>query len=353
MELRNAKNQENKQVQDLAVKVFKPNMREQFIRLFHEQNNERIMIAKDQDEVVAAVNHYTTEIISNRGLFRVSSIGAVCTLDAYRGQGISTRLLALTEAKMLQDHVDFCIISGRRGIYQRFGARDVGAIYRYQYVPKEKTIGELRPYQGEEDIMYKLYQTEPIRYIRDREEFHDLLIAQTYPDSYQDYPIYIIYHEGIPQAYVIAIDHHEKNVLQIKEYAGHRSSIVSCLLEICQKHQKNQVEIMIPKHDSLRHHMSVRGQKMTQQATLKIIDKPSFFATLNAYAKKHHFNIEWLYEQENVLILNNQRYTLSDSDLLALVFSGQVNPSWTAEEKKLIRKVVPVGLPWSHNLNYQ
>lgn len=353
MELRSAKNQENKQVQDLAVKIFKPNMREQFIRLFHERNNERMMIAIDQGHVVAAVNHYTTDIISNRGIFRVASIGAVCTLEAYRGQGISSKLLALSEEKMLHDHVDFCIISGRRGIYQRFGARDVGAIYRYQFVPKEKTIGELRPYQGEEQVLFDLYQKETIRYTRDRDEFHDLLIAQTYPDSYQDYPIYVIYDKGQPQAYVIAIDHHEKNVLLIKEYAGHPKYIASSLLDICKRHQKNQVEIMIPKHDPLRHEMPNRGQKMTQQATLKMIDKTSFFRKLNEYASKHHFPIEWQYDENIHVLLNGRKYEVSDIDCLYLLFSGEVNPTWEDDDKKLIRKMVPLALPWTHNCNYQ
>lgn len=354
MELRSARQQENKQVQDLAVEIFKPNMKEQFIRLFHERNNERIMIAKDGGDVVAAVNHYTTHIISNRGVFKVASIGAVCTKNAYRGQGISSRLLTLTEEKMLHDQVDFCIISGRRGIYQRFGARDVGTIYRYQFVPQEKLIGELKTYQGEEKILYELYQKEPIRYTRDDpSEFHDLFIAQTYPDSYQDYPTYVIYDQGIPKAYVIAIDHHEKNVLQIKEYAGNRSYLASSFKAICEIHQKNQIEIMIPKYDTLRQHMPIRGQKMTQQATIKIIDKASFFSKLNDYAKQHSLDVSFQLGENDLVIINHHHYTISHQALLELIFSGILDPTWTSDDKSTIRKIVPIGLPWSHNLNYQ
>lgn len=354
MELRSARQQENKQVQDLAVEIFKPNMKEQFIRLFHERNNERIMIAKDGDDVVAAVNHYTTHIISNRGLFKVASIGAVCTKNAYRGQGISSRLLALTEDKMLHDHVDFCIISGRRGIYQRFGARDVGAIYRYQFVPQEKLVGDLKPYQGEEHILYDLYQKEPIRYTRDDpSEFHDLFIAQTYPDSYQDYHTYIIEDQGIPKAYVIAIDHHEKNVLQIKEYAGNRAYIASSFKAISERHQKNQIEIMIPKHDTLRQHMPIRGQKMTQQATIKIIDKASFFSKLNQYAQEHHLDVSFEIGETDQVIINHHVYPITHPALLELIFSGTIDRTWASEDKATIRRIVPIGLPWSHNLNYQ
>lgn len=354
MELRQAKKGEETKVSDLAVRIFKPNMKEQFIRLFHEQNIKHIFVAMDNQHLVSALNYYKTDIQSNRGLFKVASIGAVCTLEAYRGQGITSSLLSMAEEVMLEENIDFCIISGRRGLYQRFGARDVGAIDRYTYSPSSKIqkTCEIRSFQeSDEDVMYAIYEQEPIRYLRTRDEFHDLLIAQTYPDSYQTYPIYVIEKDNRVQAYVILIDHHEKKELGIKEYAGNRKLILEVLPELMKQHQKTSIDFMTFYEDDVKHHIGVSPERISQQATLKIIDHTSFYNKLNAWIQKHQKAIK--FNENNRLTILNQSYTMTDEMILKLIFSGEIPKELSSKEAEILKHVFPIDLPWSHNLNYQ
>ncbi|HAX03163.1 MAG: hypothetical protein A2Y45_07000 [Tenericutes bacterium GWC2_34_14] len=354
MELRQAKKGEETKVSDLAVRIFKPNMKEQFIRLFHEQNIKHIFVAEDNLHLVSALNYYVSTIKSNRGLFKIASIGAVCTLEAYRGQGITSSLLTMAEEVMIEENIDFCIISGRRGLYQRFGARDVGSIDRYTYNPSskvQKTCG-LRPFQEvDEDLMYQIYEKEPIQYLRSKDEFHDLLIAQTYPDTYQTYPIYLIEYEGKIEAYVILIDHHDKKELGIKEYAGNRKCIINALPELMRIHQKTSIDFMTFNEDEIKQHIGVSPERMSQQATIKIINHTSFFNKLNTWAKENNKAIKL--NENNRLSLLNKSYTLTDEMMLKLIFSGDIPLEMSQKEADLLKQVFPIDLPWSHNLNYQ
>ncbi len=356
MELRQAKQGEEKQVANLAVEVFKPNMKEQFIRLFHVDNVDHMFVGVDQGKVVAALNYYEADVVSSIGLLKTGSIGAVCTQKEYQGQGISTHLLSMAEKQMIKEHVDFCIISGRRGLYQRFGARDVGAIDKYQFIPD--VINEhgfdIKPYQNDVETLYSIYMTERIYYVRSKDEFRDLLIGQTYPDSYQTYPIYLVYAEGKAQAYIIAIDHHEKKELGIKEFAGNRQWIAQALPSIMKMHGKESIELMTYGQDELKEYLGVKPVRMSQQATLKIMDKEGFFQKLNTWTIKKDLSIAFNKENDlNQVKVLNETYLLSDEALLFLVFSGTYTEDMKDETRYLLSKLCPIELPWSHNLNYQ
>ena len=355
MELRTAKPGEESLISDLAVKVFKPNMKEQFTRLFGVQNIDHMFIGLDNLNIVSSVNYYISQIVSNVGIFKIASIGAVCTDSNYRGKGIASQLLLMAEEKMKCEQIDFCIISGRRGMYKRFGAKDVGAINRYLMEPIESTdLITIQKVEGSSKELYSIYTQEHIKYVREREEFEDLWKAQTYPDSYQTYHTYLIGEDKIDYAYIIVIDHHEKDVLMVKEYAGRRDLVFKSLSKLAKKHHKSQIEIMIPHLDELNRFMRVEKVRITQQATLKIINQISFLDKLNTHLKKMNIKIGYS-EKEDLYNLNieKQTYILDHDQFHLMIFSGVIPESWDMRDQKMIESVFPIELPWSHNLNYQ
>lgn len=355
MELRTARKGEESLISDLAVKVFKPNMKEQFIRLFSPHNIDHMFVGVDQGKIISSVNYYIAHIESNLGVFKVASVGAVCTNQEYRGQGVASTLLEMAEKKMLNEHVDFCIISGRRGMYKRFGAKDCGAINRYFY-QRDDHPGhiEIRKVLQNADELYTIYLKENIKYQRDLAEFEDLWKGQTYPDSYQTYHTYILDQNGKPEAYIIVIDHHEKDSLGIKEFAGNRVLIAKGLSEIARIHEKTHIEIMIPERDELNQLMKAEKEKITQQSTLKVIDRVSCLAKLNLFLKDMH--IEFGYNEESgiyELKIQEVMYHLNHDEFHMFIFSGHIPESWGSKHQKTIHNVFPLELPWSHNLNYQ
>lgn len=355
MEIRQVKSGEEEHVSDLAVKVFKPNMKEQFVRLFSPQNRDHMFVAVDQNKVISAVNYYISDIQSNHGMFKVASIGAVCTDVLYRKQGISTKLLSEAEKIMKKEAIDFCIISGRRGMYKRFGARDVGAISHFLYAPKERnTEFQIDKFQGNIEIIFDIYQKEAIRYMRTIDEFKDLFEGQTYPDSYQTYHTYVIKKSGKEVAYVIVIDHHEKDVLQVKELAGDRKAIVDTCKDMCHMHGKSMIEFMVPYQDSLNLVLESNAERMSQQATIKIISEKLFMDKLNIECERKHVDIRFHWSDPMYQLVSNQKtYEITQDEMHELIFSGVLFDYIDEKTKQELKSFLPLELPWSHNLNYQ
>lgn len=355
LHVRQAKPGEEIKVSDLAVHIFKPNMKEQFVRLFHINNINHIFVASDDEKIVSALNYYPTEMLTSLGQLSVASIGAVCTLDAYRKQGLSSKLLALAEEQMLKEKVDFVIISGRRGLYLRFGARDVGAMlyYNLKNVNDTKKV-DLRLFDGNFKVLYDLYNNESIRYFRTYDEFQDLFLSQTFKDSYQTYHTYVIYEDDMPKAYVIVIDHKEKMSLEIKEMAGSRSHIAYSLFTLMNLHHKSSVEIYVPYHDDLIHEIKDIGEQTSQHATLKIVSKDSFFDKLNHYFINHQKTIS-LKNEEDITVFNIDKdsYQLNHDETHLLIFSGIIPRAIDQKYHYDVKSVFPIIIPWSHNLNYQ
>lgn len=355
LHVRQAKPGEEKKVADLAVQIFKPNMREQFVRLFHVNNIKHIFVAADDEVIVSALNYYQTGMLTSHGQMNVASIGAVCTKDDYRKQGLSSKLLGLAEDSMLKENIDFVIISGRRGLYQRFGARDVGAMLYYNLnQSNDNKKVDLRLFDGHFEVLYHVYNQEDIRYIRAYDEFQDLFLSQTFPDSYQTYHTYVMYEDDLPKAYVIVIDHKDKMSLEVKEMAGSRSHIVSALSALMNLHQKTSVEIYIPYSDKLNHELKELGEQVTQHATLKIISKSSFFDKLNHDFVNKQKKITLKNENDiTILEMDMNRYQLNHDETHQLIFSGKIPKRIDQKHHQTIQSVFPIVLPWSHNLNYQ
>ena len=349
---RSANKDESRKIIDLAVKIFKPNMGEQFIRLFSPDNHQHQMVCEEEGKIIAAVNYYLTHVDSSIGKLNVASIGAVCTEEAYRGQGISSRLLQLAQIQMKKEQVDFCIISGDGHLYRRFGAQDVGAMHRYvieSFIPTE--LHDARLFSGHPSELYPIYHKETIKYQRTLNEFEDLYKGQTYPDSYQTYPVHVIYKQNMLIAYVILINHPRANHLRIKEFAGDRTAIYQSLPTLMQTYKKKGIELVASITDPIRYVIQKSPERITQHATLKIIDHQHFFKTLNAYLLKHSHRISFQASGEDtILSMDQKQYILTHDQSHSLIFSGLI-PDMI--DRELPSDIFPIELPWSHNLNYQ
>lgn len=343
---------------DLSIETFKPNMALQFTSLFSAQNQKHMFLALDGDKVVSMVNYYPSKITLDGLQFTVGSVGSVCTHIDYRGQNIASELLLKAEQAMRKEMIDFTIISGGGGIYERFGARDVG--YNHEYLISKESFPQynsylIRDYQSTDfDKVYALYKKEQYRYLRTKKEFKQLLSSQRVADTYCTYPMCVIEKNGTVVGYVIFNYYSEASDLWIKEFAGNRKDFYQAIHHILSHYNKSSIHMVVPLNDSLNRLFNTKPHKIiTQEASLKVIHEASFISKINQHFMRCQapFTLE-ISNEVYLLKGQNKELYLTDEALLKLVFSGQIdNPNWNKKEVKMMK--LPLNLPWSHNLNYQ
>ncbi|MDX9807764.1 MAG: GNAT family N-acetyltransferase [Acholeplasma sp.] len=343
---------------ELSIRTFKANMGEQFTLLFSHHNGKHMFLALDGQKVVSMVNYYPSRITLNGIQFNVASIGSVCTDTAYRGQNLASKLLINAEQAMIQSSIDFTIISGSGGIYEKFGARDVG--YNHEYLipieqfPKDETM-HIRVYQDcdFEDI-YALYQNESYRYLRTKAEFKQLLKSQTVADTYCTYPVVVIEKERRIVGYVILNHYEDATDLWVKEFAGNRQTFYNAIQALLTFFKKTEIHLVVSAIDPLNGLFSTKPHKIiTQEASIKIIHRADFVSKINHYFSKQKADYELSISGAHYVLKGQQkRHQLNDDELLLLIFNGQ-NSSEIWHEREIQSMGFPLPLPWSHNLNYQ
>jgi predicted acetyltransferase len=359
MEFKSASLNELDQVIGLSIETFKPNMKEQFRLLFSADNLDHMMIAKDHEIVVSEVNYYPSTIQIPNASIKVASIGSVCTKIDYRGKQIASQLLLMAEAQMLKEHIGLTIISGDLGIYERFGARDVGHMHQFtlhssHYLTKHPY--HYRVYQPSDlKVMHDLYQREDIRFDRSESEFEALFLGQTYPDTYCKYPTYIITKHEIPVAYMILSVYVDDDFIKIKEFAGNRQACAFVIPDLLKLHQKSKITWVVPPKDKIHDFLvDMPYSVITQRATLKINHLGYFFQSIEPYILSlfKPFGILFSSQTEIKLSIANQTITLNQEQALKMVLSGKTHLR-SKSVLQFVHTCFPLPMPWTHNLNYQ
>lgn len=358
MQFKSASLFELDQVIGLSIETFKPNMKEQFRLLFSSDNLQHMMIAKDGDKVVSEVNYYPSRIVIPHAHFKVASIGSVCTAIDYRGQKLASKLLLMAEEKMLEEKISLIIISGDLGIYERFGARDVG--HMHQFVTEAKKPVDQPSYtwrhfeQKDLQLMYDLYQKEDIRFERSFLEFEALLWGQTYPDTYCTYPIYILMKDSVPVGYMILSVYVEDDLMKIKEFAGNRDACIQMIPDFLKVHHKSKIIWVVSPSDPIHSKCDEKFHIITQRATLKIIHLGYFFSSIEPYIQHLYqpFQIIESSQDRIVLSIKGRRIQLNQEQALKMVFNGKTHLR-NKEVLHFVKTCFPIPMPWTHNLNYQ
>ena len=117
---------------------FKPTMHIEFPYLLSEDNKENMIIMKSNDEVISIASYLKREIIIEDSNIEVASIGAVCTGEGYRKEGLSSKILDKVEEKMRDDNVELALVSGIRTLYSRRDFVKIKSMKRYEYKGEEK-----------------------------------------------------------------------------------------------------------------------------------------------------------------------------------------------------------------------
>jgi predicted acetyltransferase len=366
LELRSCLKSEHKSALNLSIKTFKGNMAEQFQLLLGEQNTDRIFVASDDGQVVSMVNYYPATVRLNNFTTKVGSIGSVCTNENYRKQSLASRLLVLVEKKMLEENIRIAIISG--DIYNRFGSKKVGNVVARivnRNSLKDKKNIELLEYSDQYfDEIYNIYQKEALCFLRTKDEFELLLKSQTYPDTFADYPIILVFSNHQLMGYIIVNRTFGKRTLLVKEYVGNREAIVDAIPVILKQYKKFNLTILADPSDSINLYLeSVPSQMTDLYASLKIVDFLGLMMDLKPYIdyklsddeiQKFRYGFEdnhyfFQCQESSKLVLDiyqlNQLILGPSVEIIDLALDEEL--------AKILSKLFPIPFVWVNNLNYQ
>ena len=180
------------------------------------------------------------------GVIRVASIGGVCTHPDYRNQGYASRLLEYCTLKLAQEGARLMLISGDDGIYIRQGSVPHGRFIYFSIKP-----GQINPRRAtpnnlllrrmtSDDVLpiSRLYQAEPVHYIRQSSDFSEALHDPS-RNSYVYADQWIIERSGHRVAYLFLGCPWElelgAGIRHVGEYAGSRLAMVDALQSLLTK----------------------------------------------------------------------------------------------------------------------
>jgi len=231
------------------------NMENGFPLLFNRNNLENMRIILLDGKPVAHIGFTVVDATLYGCGLKIGMVGAVGTDPMHRGRGLAGRLLSDCMRKLLADGVDFVMVSGIRGLYDRAGCVMAGKAYAFDMTGQnlEEALGGLRLPFGIREYepsrigeLIAIHETEPVRYLRAREDFTTLLDERTYARP----KTFMIELGGEAVAYVsIETMWGDEGACRIEEYAGSREAIIATVPQLLERLDLKALRIMVPHHD--------------------------------------------------------------------------------------------------------
>lgn len=369
---RAARKDELEAVVALSDSVFRSGrggMGREFPTLFCEENCENLRIFLDDGRPVSLIGFTVRDTFIMGASVRVCNVGSVCTDPKYRNQGLATRLLEDVVLKSLQEGVEVMLISGGRGLYRRMGCINAG-IYHIYPIPRGTGLPDLPVVVSEwreEDIpdMVRVHQSEPVRYLRDAEEFLTLLEAKVLVNRPSD--TWTVKLDDEMVAYIcVQRPTEEKGIKTLKAYeiAGSRTAILAALPKLFDRYGVDRIDIHTFSADlEMRTLGRLIGLPYTPRGfhgTLKIIDLKGFFGAIEPYVSERLdddeiWGLELDFEPELLFRYEDEEFKLSSpQEVTAFIFGSLEHKRpvpRTPNLSRILRKLFPMPLV-DYGLNY-
>lgn len=211
-------------------------MRRFYPTMFCESNFENHVVFVDAGRVVSHVGMTQRWACVNGCTVRVACIGAVGTLEEYRGKGLGTQLVQAAYDKARADGVDFFLISGDRRLYRRAGAADAGCdyttilerrtarrVHRRAFVLSDVSESDLASYKA-------AYAARRAHFVRPPEDWRCLVQDPTCRG--RDIRGITIRKNGIFRGYFVVTKPDDKCVGAVLEFAGDELDLAGALRSV-------------------------------------------------------------------------------------------------------------------------
>lgn len=283
------------QLDHVVGTVFRASMFKEYPQLFNEANRENLRVVAEDGKLVCHVG-MTQRPASLQGCrIDVCAIGAVATLDAYRGRNFAS--LALQDAcdKAARDGVDLMLISGGRGLYTRVGCRQVGEDLDFSLAEAQASLlASVRPpgggdftleMAGPERIpeLGALYAAEGVRFIRHADDWlmaYECGVVMNTPSHFWGVSLgdvlvaYIVVHDP---AKARRRQPDDPTVTRVVEFAGQRAAILASLPRLRQQYGTDRISIHVQGSDPvlggvLRGATGLEGTPSGSSGTVRVLN---------------------------------------------------------------------------------
>lgn len=372
IKIKKASKEDYNKVVNLINKVFrinrghKPTMVNEFPLLLNKDNHSQMIIAKDNDTVVSTVNFIKNKLSIEGSIITQSSIGGVCTDEKYRGRKISSNILKQVEKDMKAKKISVCTISGNRSLYTRWGACEVDSFYKYYLSALDSNEKIEFKEINEDDInfMIKRYSKEAIRFLRKKDEFKKLLKSATIPWGDFTYISKMVLFNNEVIGYVILRKIENSLNGEIVEINCREDLLSNVIRKLAFLEGLNAIEHYVGISDFKNQLYNYDKKEIVpQHGTVKIIDYNNLMNELDLYFTQYLEEDEisgfsYGYNGNYYFKYNDEILEIESLEKLTkIVFCfSELNNNLYDENSSLIKtlkKIFPVQLPYTKNLNYQ
>jgi predicted N-acetyltransferase YhbS len=132
-------------VESLSNEVFRiydgdgQTMFQEFPDLFCKENIDNVRVIVEDGKPVSNINYLIRTVSIYGCKINVASLGAVATLQDYRGRGYASMLLDDCVNRMINQDAHILLISGDRNLYRNIGSTPAGLMYKYVITDSSKS----------------------------------------------------------------------------------------------------------------------------------------------------------------------------------------------------------------------
>jgi predicted N-acetyltransferase YhbS len=300
------------QLNEVVSTVFRAEMFQEYPQLFNEANRDNLRVVAEDGKIVCHVGMTERPATLAGCRIDVACIGAVSTLEAYRGRGFASLAFQDACAKAAGDGIDLMLISGGRGLYTRVGCRQVGQDWDCTLGPAEAArLAQLsgvpavappagttasgdprgeRPYRldplGPEQIdqLSALYRREPVRFLRPLQDWQMAFDCGVVMNTRADF--WGLWRGQALLAYLVVHQPHRARprpdgtrVVRVVEFAGERPALAGALPALLEHYGVGSLSIHVQGGDTaLRTLLSEgtgrEGTVAPASGTLRVINFP-------------------------------------------------------------------------------
>jgi GNAT superfamily N-acetyltransferase len=245
-------------------------------------------VMDDGDRFVAHCGIILKILVIGAARVRVGMMGAVCTLPAYAGNGLGTRLLDAVIAHARRCGVGVLLISGGRGLYQRRGARFAGRFRRYTLARelwRAWQAHELvwRPYDSSAaPQLLALYETEQPHFVRTAHTLNRTALAQPHGRMTM-----VAWRGAAVAAYCVYTC--SGDTLTIEEWRGDPRAVAQ-IAGAFPAQGPNTLVFVLPAHERRVTPFLQRAGAVTDatfSGTILVVDGPALLDQLRPYWEQH------------------------------------------------------------------
>ena len=271
-------------------------------------------------------------ILGNR--VTLGLIGGVCCHPDYRNRGFASACLQDAIAQLTRRGVTLMPVSGRRTMYFRHHCACAGVQYQAT-ISRDKLLTSppdgvpVRPYSQEMlDALLRIYQREPIRYIRSKDVFAILMERGATEVIFAgDRPVAYVKSRGTEKS------DDDSRSLSLYELTGPRELIVASLPALAERENVGRL-VLSPLYgtdEEIRIALANIGitieRSETLAGTVRIVNFPLLMEQMSDYFRErlgNDFERLIYYEQDGKFVFGfgRQRFELSDRTALALFILG-------------------------------